>query len=57
MWKGKEIDYPSLHVFGCPVYVVFNSKKRTMLDPESKKSIFLGYDDNVKDVVFTYNEL
>ncbi|KOM25686.1 hypothetical protein LR48_Vigan153s000800 [Vigna angularis] len=48
MWKGKPADYSSLHVFGCPVYVMYNSQERTKLDPKSRKCIFLGYADNVK---------
>jgi len=72
MWKGKPVDYSSLHVFGCPVYVMYNSQERTKLDPKSRKCIFLGYADKVKgyrmwdptarkvvvsrDVVFAENE-
>ena len=48
MWNGKPVDYSSLHVFGCPTYVMFNSKKKPKLDPKSKKCIFLGYADSVK---------
>ena len=25
MWNGKTTNYSSLHVFGCPVYVMYNS--------------------------------
>lgn len=46
-WKGKPID-SSLHVFGCLVYVMYNSQERTTLDPKFRKCIFLGYADNVK---------
>ncbi|WVY90916.1 hypothetical protein V8G54_036430 [Vigna mungo] len=48
MWKGKPADYSSLHVFGCPMYVMYNSQERTKLEPKSRKCIFLGYADNVK---------
>ncbi|RDX95490.1 hypothetical protein CR513_21984, partial [Mucuna pruriens] len=47
---GKEnqlLDYSSLHVFGCPMYVMYNSPKRTKQDPKSRKCIFLDYVDNV----------
>ncbi|RDY13066.1 hypothetical protein CR513_02052, partial [Mucuna pruriens] len=73
VWNGKPADYSSLRVFGCPVYVMYNSQERTKLDPKSRKCIFLGYADNVKgyrlwdpttrkvvinkDVVFVENEL
>src|ERR1044072_4585693 len=48
MWKGKPGDYSSLHVFGCSVYVMYNSQERTKLDPKSRKCIFLGYVNGVK---------
>ncbi|KAL4337997.1 hypothetical protein AHAS_Ahas12G0166100 [Arachis hypogaea] len=48
MWQGKPPNYSSLHIFGCPVYVMYNSQERTKLDPKSKKCIFLGYADGVK---------
>ena len=48
MWQGKPPNYSSLHIFGCPVYVMYNSQKRTKLDPKSRKCIFLGYTDGVK---------
>ena len=73
MWSGKLADYSSLHVFRCPVYVMYNSQERTKLDPKSKKCIFLGYANRVKgyrlwdpiahkvlvcrDMIFLENEL
>lgn len=73
MWKGNRIEYSTLHVVGCPVYVMYNSQERTKLDPKSRKCIFLGYVDGVKgyllwdptsrkvivsrDVIFAENEL
>jgi len=73
MWNGKPADYSSLHIFGCPVYVMYNSQERSKLDPKSRKCRFLGYADNVKgyllwdptahkvvvsrDVTFAENEL
>jgi len=73
MWNGKPADYSSLHIFGCLVYVMYNSQERLKLDPKSRKCIFLGYADNVKgyrlwdptahkvvvsrDVTFAENEL
>jgi len=73
MWQGKPPNYSSLHIFGCPVYMIYNSQERTKLDPKSRKCIFLGYADGVKgyylwnptarkvvvnrDVIFAENEL
>ena len=48
MWNGKPVNYSSLHVFGCPVYVMYKSQERTKLDPKSRRCIFLGYADGVK---------
>ncbi|KAK7255190.1 hypothetical protein RIF29_28594 [Crotalaria pallida] len=48
MWTGKPPSYSSLHVFGCPVYVMYNSQERDKLDSKSRKCLFLGYADGVK---------
>ena len=48
MWTGKLVDYSRLHVFGSPVYVMYNDQERSKLDPKSRKCIFLGYVDVVK---------
>ena len=48
MWTGKPIDYSCLHVFGSPVYVMYNDQERSKLDPKSRKCIFLGHADGVK---------
>ncbi|GJX28420.1 retrovirus-related pol polyprotein from transposon TNT 1-94 [Tanacetum coccineum] len=48
MWTGKPINYYDLHIFGSPVYVMYNTQETTKLDPKSKKCLFLGYTDGVK---------
>ncbi|GJY23180.1 retrovirus-related pol polyprotein from transposon TNT 1-94 [Tanacetum coccineum] len=48
MWTGKPLNYSYLHIFGSPVYVMYNSQETTKLDPKSKKCLFLGYADGVK---------
>ncbi|KAL5839724.1 hypothetical protein ACOSQ4_012332 [Xanthoceras sorbifolium] len=48
MWTGKPIDYSNLHIFGSPVYVMYNAQETTKLDPKSRKCLFLGYADGVK---------
>ena len=48
MWTGKPVDYSRLHVFGSPVYVMYNDQERSKLDPKSKKYIFFKYADGVK---------
>ena len=48
MWTGKPADYSTLHSFGCPAYVMYNTQERTKLDPKSRKCIFLGYAEGVK---------
>ncbi|KAH9762162.1 Integrase catalytic domain-containing protein [Citrus sinensis] len=49
MWTRKPADYSYLHAFGCPVYVMYNAQERTKLDPKSRRCIFLGYADGVKE--------
>ena len=48
MWTGKPVDYSRLHVFGSPVYVMYNDKERSKLDPKSRKCIFFRYADGDK---------
>ncbi|GJY03410.1 retrovirus-related pol polyprotein from transposon TNT 1-94 [Tanacetum coccineum] len=44
----KARDYSDLHIFGSPVYVMYNTQETTKLDPKSRKCLFLGYADGVK---------
>ncbi|GJW74329.1 gag-pol polyprotein [Tanacetum coccineum] len=48
MWTGKSVNYLDLYIFGSLVYVMYNSKETTKLDPKSRKCLFLGYADGVK---------
>ncbi|GJU86091.1 retrovirus-related pol polyprotein from transposon TNT 1-94 [Tanacetum coccineum] len=48
MWTGKTVNYFDLHIFGSPVYVMYNTQETTKLDLKSKKCLFLGYADGVK---------
>jgi transposase InsO family protein len=48
MWTGKPADYSQLHIFGSPVYVMYNTQEVSKLDSKSRKCIFLGYADGVK---------
>ncbi|GKB49317.1 gag-pol polyprotein [Tanacetum coccineum] len=48
MWTGKPVNYLDLHIFGSPVYVMYNTQETTKLDPKSRKCLFLGYADGVK---------
>src|SRR3954466_783308 len=47
-WSGKDIDYSSLKVFGCKVYVHIPSDERNKLKPKSLECIFLGFENGVK---------
>ncbi|GJZ60287.1 gag-pol polyprotein [Tanacetum coccineum] len=47
MWTGKPVNYSDLHIFGSPVYVMYNSQETTKLDLKSRKCVFLGYADGV----------
>jgi hypothetical protein len=48
MWTGKPADYSQLHIFGSPVYVMYNTQEVNKLDSKSRKCVFLGYADGVK---------
>jgi hypothetical protein len=48
MWTGKPADYSQLHIFGSPVYVMYNTQEVSKLDSKSRKCVFLGYADGVK---------
>ncbi|GJS97043.1 gag-pol polyprotein [Tanacetum coccineum] len=48
MWKGKPVNYSDFHIFGSPVYVMYNTQETTKLDPKSRKCLFLGYANRVK---------
>jgi hypothetical protein len=48
MWTGKTTDYSRLHIFGSPVYVIYNTQEVSKLDSKSRKCVFLGYADGVK---------
>ena len=48
MWTGKPVDYSNLHIFGSPVYVMYNAQETTKLDPKFRKCLFFGYADGVK---------
>jgi len=48
MWTGKPSDYSQLHIFGSPVYVMYNTQEVSKLDSKSRKCVFLGYADGVK---------
>ncbi|GKC45238.1 retrovirus-related pol polyprotein from transposon TNT 1-94, partial [Tanacetum coccineum] len=47
-WTGRQVNYSDLHIFGSPVYVMYNTQETTKLDPKSRKCLFLGYADGVK---------
>jgi hypothetical protein len=42
MWTGKVADYSRLHIFGSPVYVMYNTQEVSKLDSKSRKICILG---------------
>ncbi|KAL1199975.1 Retrovirus-related Pol polyprotein from transposon TNT 1-94 [Cardamine amara subsp. amara] len=48
IWTGVDIDISNLKIFGCPTSVLIPSDKRSKLDSESKKCIFLGFEKGIK---------
>jgi hypothetical protein len=49
MWIRNPVDYSSLLVFGCPMYVMYKFQERLKVDPKSRNCILLAYADHVKD--------
>lgn len=41
-WRGKEVNFAHLRIFGCTSYVHINSMDRTKLDPNSLKCTYIG---------------
>ena len=41
VWKGNEVDYFGLRVFGCLTYVHIPSEEWSKLDPKSRQYVFL----------------
>ncbi|GJY86489.1 retrovirus-related pol polyprotein from transposon TNT 1-94 [Tanacetum coccineum] len=45
---AEAVNTAYLHIFGSPVYVMYNSQETIKLDLKSRKYLFLGYADEVK---------
>jgi hypothetical protein len=43
VWKGKDVSYDHLRVFGCRAFVHIPKDERSKLDSKTKECIFLGY--------------
>ena len=39
VWTGKEVDYSTMRIFGCPAYVHIPIKERSKLDSKDRKSV------------------
>ena len=46
--SASKLNYSRLHIFGSPVYVIYNTQEASKLDSKSRKCVFLGYADGVK---------
>ena len=46
MWKGKDVSYRHLRVFGCLAYIHVAKDQRSKLDSKSKPCIFMGYSED-----------
>ncbi|RVW62859.1 Retrovirus-related Pol polyprotein from transposon TNT 1-94 [Vitis vinifera] len=49
VWRGKEVKFSHLKVFGCVSYVHIDSDARSKLDAKSKICFFIGYGDEKFD--------
>ena len=45
VWRGKEVKFSYLKVFGCVSYVHIDFDTRSKLDVKSKICFFIGYSD------------
>ena len=43
VWRGKDVTYDHLKVFGCRAFVHIPKDERSKLDDKSKQCIFIGY--------------
>ena len=43
VWKGKDVSYDHLRVFGCRAFVYIPKDERSKLDGKAKPCIFVGY--------------
>ena len=48
VWTGKKPSIKHLKVFGCDAYVHVPKEKRSKLDNNTGKCIFIGYKDGMK---------
>ncbi|GKV31786.1 hypothetical protein SLEP1_g40452 [Rubroshorea leprosula] len=48
VWFGKPANYSFLRIFGCDAYVWVPKEKKTKVDKNSKRCIFLGYEIGTK---------
>ncbi|KAG6742361.1 hypothetical protein POTOM_053232 [Populus tomentosa] len=46
VWKGKDVSYAHLRVFGCRASVHVPRDERSKLDSKTKQCIFLGSKDD-----------
>jgi hypothetical protein len=48
VFSGIKPEVRNLRIFGCLVYIHVPKKKRTKMEPSSKKGVFVGYYENSK---------
>ena len=48
VWTGKKPSLSHLRIFGCDAYVHVPKEKRTKLDSNYEKCIFIRYKDGLK---------
>ena len=46
VWKGKDVSYACLRVFGCRAFVHVPRDERSKLDNKKKQCVFLGSEDD-----------
>ena len=48
VWSGRPVDYSSLKIFSCLVYMHMQSGEHSKLDSKSRKCVFLNFEKCVK---------
>jgi len=48
IWREESMDYSTIQIFGCLAFNLVDSQKRNILEPKSKKYIFIRFTKGVK---------
>lgn len=55
LWFGCKPDVSHIHVFGSPAFVKIPETARKQMDPKSKKTVFVGFDQNTDKILRVFD--